>query len=256
MHLASSVEVGQLRPRPVDEELLAGLVVAAHDDVDALLPGAVTLAEPGVAVAFGVHGAVLAPDQAQGDVLAGKLCVHARPVGLAGVGYRLVVLAVEAFLELCVADALGQRPGQADQLTAGEDSRDGRVRDADRAGDGAPREPGLVLEPQDLPDPSHGQSPVGHRALLVVWSRRVWRPSPCAASTCRRSLPLAASKLFGFERNRCSACSGIGVRLAVESVFGLPWNRCSASSGIRSLPKFKRRDLLGGLIHEYYPVAA
>jgi len=50
----------------------------------------------------------------------------------------------------------------------------------------------------------------------------------------RSSLPPAAAKLFGFGRNRCSACSGIGVRLAVESVFGLGRNRCSACGGIRT----------------------
>src|SRR5450830_1397951 len=41
-------------------------------------------------------------------------------------------------------------------------------------------------------------------------------------------------KCSACRRNRCSACSGIGVRLAVESVFGLERNQCSAWSGIRS----------------------
>ena len=134
------IDVGHGVAGPVDEELLAGLVVLTHDEVDAAPPGAVALGIPGVAVALGVLGAILEPDLAQGEVLVGaQLLVHARPVRLARVAYRLVAVTVEALLELCVGDALRQRPGKACQISSGEEPRDGRVRDADGAGDGAPR---------------------------------------------------------------------------------------------------------------------
>ena len=60
-----------------------------------------------------MHRAVLLPGKAQGDVLAGELLLHACPVGLAGVGHGPAARAVEARLKLGVADALGQRPGEA-----------------------------------------------------------------------------------------------------------------------------------------------
>jgi len=166
---AARVDVRELVAGPVDEELLAGLVFLAHDHVDAPLPGAVVLAEPGVGVAVGVAGAVLLPEQGQGDVLAGELGVHGRPVGLLGVGRGLAACAVEAPLKLAVGDVLGQRPAEPGGLEAREHVRDGRVRYAHRAGDGALREARLELEAQDLPGLSHGHSPVGHRALLVVF---------------------------------------------------------------------------------------
>ena len=129
--------------------------------------GAVVLTEVGVAVAVGVGGAILPPEQLQGDVLAAHLPVHGRPVGLAGVGGALAVLAVEARLKLGVAHARGQRPGEARGRKAGQHVPDRRVRDAHGTGDGALRELRLELEPQDLPGLTHGHSPVGHRPLLV-----------------------------------------------------------------------------------------
>ena len=59
--LAVLIEVGQLLAGPVDEELLTGLVIAAHDQIDASRKAAVVLAEPGVAVALGMDRAVLGP---------------------------------------------------------------------------------------------------------------------------------------------------------------------------------------------------
>ena len=132
------VNVGQRVAGPVDEQLLAGPMVLAHDDVDAVPPGAIALGEPGVAVAVGMISPVLGPDQAQGEVLVtAQLLVHLGPVGLARVAYRLVAVTVEALLELGVARAVRQRPGEAGKLSPGEEPRHRRVRDADGTGDGA-----------------------------------------------------------------------------------------------------------------------
>ena len=51
------------RARVVDEQLLAGPVVVAHDDVEVASPAAVVLDELGVAIAIGVVFAVLDPER-------------------------------------------------------------------------------------------------------------------------------------------------------------------------------------------------
>ena len=101
--LAVRLEVGQGIAGPVDEELLARLVLLAHDEIDATDPGAVALGKPGVAVALGVKRAVLTPEKAQGDVLAGQLGMDRYPVGLARVDHRLATVTVEALLKLLFA---------------------------------------------------------------------------------------------------------------------------------------------------------
>jgi len=61
-HLAAaSVIDGDLLAREVDEELLAGTVHLAHDDVDASLPGPIQIGELAVAVTVGMVLAVLEP---------------------------------------------------------------------------------------------------------------------------------------------------------------------------------------------------
>ena len=73
---------------PVDEQLLAGAVVLAHDHVDAAPPGAVTLGIPGVAVAVRVSLAVLGPEQAQGEVLVSAAAPRALRPSRARAGRR------------------------------------------------------------------------------------------------------------------------------------------------------------------------
>lgn len=85
----------------------------------------------------------------------------------------------------------------------------------------------LELEAQDLPGLSHGHSPVGHRALLVVFEE-----SP--GGHVHAPL-LKAGYSFHAGLTNCSAWRGIAVRLALESLFGLPWNDCSAWRGIRTI---------------------
>jgi hypothetical protein len=97
-------------PGPVDEELLAGFVFAAHDHVDLGRPAAVALAEPAVLVALRVGAFVLAPEQHQGHVLARELAVHLLPVGLAQINGDLALGAVEAPLEGGLGESLRQRP--------------------------------------------------------------------------------------------------------------------------------------------------
>src|SRR5690606_25111881 len=57
------VDDGDRLPGVIDEELLAGPVLLAHDEVEAALPGAVALAEAAILVAVGVKRLVLLPQQ-------------------------------------------------------------------------------------------------------------------------------------------------------------------------------------------------
>ena len=97
---------------PVDEQLLAGLVLAAHDHVDLGRPAAVALAEPAVLIALRVGVLVLAPEQHQGHVLARQLRAHVLPVGLAHIDGDLALGAIEAPLQGGFAEPLRQRPGK------------------------------------------------------------------------------------------------------------------------------------------------
>ena len=67
--------------REVHEELLAGPVLLAHDQVEPTRPAPIGLTEPGVAEAVGVALPVLEPQELQGDALAAQLAVDRRPVG-------------------------------------------------------------------------------------------------------------------------------------------------------------------------------
>jgi len=79
-HAGDRVDDRDRRPRPVDEELLAGAVLLPHDDVDMALPLPVAAAELAVLVAVGRSLLVLKPQQLEGDVLAPQLLVRLRPV--------------------------------------------------------------------------------------------------------------------------------------------------------------------------------
>ena len=65
----------------VDEELLARVVLLAHDQVEPARPESVGVAEPGVAEAVGLALPILEPQQLQGHALAAQLAVDGRPVG-------------------------------------------------------------------------------------------------------------------------------------------------------------------------------
>jgi hypothetical protein len=76
----ASVIDGDLLAREVDEELLAGTVHLAHDDVDASLPGPIQIGKLAVAITVGMVFAVLEPQQLQSDALSSQLTVHIAPV--------------------------------------------------------------------------------------------------------------------------------------------------------------------------------
>ena len=64
----------------VDEHLLAGGVALPHRGAQSALEGAVMLAEPTVAKPVRMRGAILLPQQRQGDALATHFLVDGRPI--------------------------------------------------------------------------------------------------------------------------------------------------------------------------------
>jgi len=97
--------------RVVDEELLCGLVVLAHDDVAVTSPRAIEMAELGVAVTIGVQLFVFEPQELQRHALDGQLLSHRGEVGC-GVTLRRSCRGEESRLERVVVEFLGQRPGE------------------------------------------------------------------------------------------------------------------------------------------------
>ena len=82
-HLTSrAVDHVQRRAGIVDEQLLAGDMGLPHGRRQPPLPGAKQLAEPAVAVALGVGGAMLLPHELQRYARPLQLAMDRRPVGL------------------------------------------------------------------------------------------------------------------------------------------------------------------------------
>ena len=123
---------GDGETRKVDEELLCGLVVEAHDDVATAPPVAVALAELGVAVTVGVQFAVFEPEQLQGHALLGELLLHGVVVGLGVTRRRVRDIGKESSLEGVVVHLLGQRPTEARHLRAIDVIADRRARHGQR----------------------------------------------------------------------------------------------------------------------------
>jgi len=71
----------QRRASVIDKQLLAGCMGLPHGDGQLADPFPVMLAEGAVAVAIGMLGLVLLPEQVEGDVLPAQLPMDGRPVG-------------------------------------------------------------------------------------------------------------------------------------------------------------------------------
>ena len=147
----------------VDEQLLAGDVDLAHRALLALRELAVLDAEAGVLVGLGVGRGVLLPQQHQSDAGALEFLVHQSEVGrqlVAGSGHRR---AVQAGLQVFVAEALGKgpvhagHPGQQDVLAHHA------LGGLERAADLVVAQPGLQVQAQCLSDLSHRDSVRWHQ---------------------------------------------------------------------------------------------
>ena len=115
-HHLSGQAVDHLQGRAgiVDEQPLAGDMGLPHGRRQPRLPGAVEVAETTVAVAVGVRGAVLLPEQLQRHALPAQLAMDRPPIGLRpsrlDLGQRRRGRK-QPRLQRRIGNALGQRPG-------------------------------------------------------------------------------------------------------------------------------------------------
>src|SRR4051794_30373802 len=186
-------------------------------------PGLVGLAEPGVAEAVRMLGAVLLPEQRPRHAAAPQLPLHLGPVRHRSAGGRLGRRRPrkQPPLQLDVGQLLRQRPGQPRRPSPAQVGPDRPLADAQRRHHGALAQPGLVLQSQHVADPAHRQSLGWHPADLVR------NEVAFARSDCRQTSP-------GHPLLRCPRSRAIAARLAVETLPAIPWKQCPRSRGIRN----------------------
>jgi hypothetical protein len=208
-HLAGGgIDDGQGLAGEVDEELLAGAVLLAHDQVEPPLPGPVEAAELGVPVAVGVLRLVLHVQQLEGHALAAQLAVDGRPVGQrpARGGWRLLA-GEEAGLELGVVHVRGQGPGEAGPPGAGEVVAHRRGRHPRGGCHLAAAEALAQGEAEDVADLAHGGTGAWHRQRSSNGSSsearwRTLRPSRQRCDDLTWRWPDTPERLAGFGRNK------------------------------------------------------
>jgi hypothetical protein len=149
----------------IDEQPLAGGVRLPHRHRQRLLESPVELAEPRVAVAAGVGGDVLVPQDQQGDVLALQLAMHAGPIGLldAPMATLAAPAGVERRFQRRVVHALRQGPGQARGLRPLQRLPHCRARQAEPPGDLVRRQR-RRLQPNNLARIAHPNPLRWHRS--------------------------------------------------------------------------------------------
>ena len=154
----------------VDEDLLAALVDLTHGRLGVALPGLEGGAEPGIAEAVGMGGAILFPEQHAGDAGAAQLLVDqglVRHRAAGRVGGRDWRWKQEPF-EGSIIKALWQRPGQAGQPGAAEIAVNDTVAAPQGAGDQALAQALGMSQTKNVSDAAHGQSLGWHRVSSLV----------------------------------------------------------------------------------------
>ena len=199
----------------VDKQLLGRPVRLPHCGRDGLAPKPVEVAESAVAVAVGVLGPVLLPQQQQRHGAPFQLLVDVGPIGQRPCR-RLVERRwrEEPPLELGIVQSLRHRPRDADDGGAPQIFADCRSAHPNRDGDLPLANAKGVPQSQNFSNLPHRRSLGGHRT------------SPCmvakGASSAIRSPTARASdrphRVAGFNRNGWPTSVGIGGRIASESV--------------------------------------
>jgi hypothetical protein len=168
----------------VDEQLLAGDVLLAHDQVQATGVLAVAFGEPGVLEPVGVPLLVLVMQQLQGDALAPQLQVEVLPVGhRTGRARRRHRPLEKQIFEGPVVHLCGQRPAEPRCSGPPQVALDGNPRHAQRRRD-LPRAVAFAeAQPQNFTNLAHGESRTWHRRLLGRW---LGSKESCRASATSR----------------------------------------------------------------------
>ena len=150
-----SVDHRERRAGVIDEQALAGDVVLPHGRRQPRLPGAVELAETAIAVAVGVDGAMLLPQQLQRHPWPAQLAVDCRPVRPRSTILGRRGRRIEPALQLFVRQPFRQRPGQAGTPRPPDAFPGGRRAHPEAGGDLAFGHAGGG-QPQHVADFAHG----------------------------------------------------------------------------------------------------
>lgn len=150
------VDDGHGRPGVVDEQLLAWGMGLAQAHREAADPVPVVVAEAAVAIAVGVLGLVLLPEQVEGDALAPQFAVHGRPVGFGPGPIRWRCRRVQLGFQFRLAGSNWQRPGDADLLGTAEHLAHRRRRGLDRPCNLATAAAALVVQAENFKNLAHG----------------------------------------------------------------------------------------------------
>ena len=204
----------------VDEHLLAGGMALPHRRAQPALEGAVLLAEPTVAEPVRMSGAILLPQERQGDALAPHLLVERRPFRSRTSARRIRGRSrrEQKALQRRVVEPVRQGPAQARHAGALEIRVHRPVAERHGAPDHALAQPALELQTQDIADLPHRQSLGWHGPLAVG-------RGPIGRWDCRRTRPPGSS-------TGCSRSRGMTAHDRVELVLMIAWTERSRSSGI------------------------
>lgn len=226
----------------IDEEFLAGAVLLPQTAIQGLGPGPVEITKPTVLIAVRRLGAVLLPQQREGDALACELAMDGGPVRQGPVPLRLVRPGrIEARVQLRVGQSLGQGPRHPGRPRTTQRLGHRTARHPATGGNLPVGEPTGPVESQNVLDLLHGHSLRWHRHLLVRMEAARYqgcggpaRDSLRAEATtgCRARIPRDAGHRFRGSsekwptsgRNQRPRSVGMGGRLASESVAGMTRN--------------------------------
>jgi hypothetical protein len=153
----------------VDEQPLAGGVRLAHRHRQRLLEGSIELAEPRVAVAARIGGAIFVPQDQQGDVLALQFAMYGGPIRLGDppVAALAASAGVERPLQRRVVHIVRQWPGEACGLRPPQRLPHRRAGHAEPAADLVRRYAGK-LQPNNLARIAHPNPLRWHRSSFGV----------------------------------------------------------------------------------------
>ena len=213
--------VNHLRRLPgvIDEQALPGWMGLAHRRRKSAAPAPCQVAEPAVAVAIRLLGAILLPQQQKGHAGAAQLGVDAGPLRLRPQRlHRCEGRREELALQRHVIQRRRHRPRDADHGGPAQILGHRVAADADHGGYLVATMAADVFEAEHFSNLSHWQSLAWHGA-----PRGCWRDTVPSVNDCSRTAPPPApSGVAGLHRNH---------RLASLGITG--WNASESPAGFR-----------------------
>jgi hypothetical protein len=155
----------------VDKQLLARDMGLAHRRFQPACPGAVQVAEPGIAEAVRRAGAVLLPQQRQRHIGTAQLAMHPGPIGHWALIRRDVRRRWEQHrLQLHVVEIVRQRPDDASSARSAQIPAYRSLAQPQALGDRPLRQLARMPQPQNFSDLAHRQS-LGWHPIPRCWAK-------------------------------------------------------------------------------------